>query len=130
MPILCLGGCRIIPNLRVVLSQLPSYPDPQASVSILPVIPKTPSNSAGLLHLARQAKPLLKKTRHRHHEELAQFIDSLAGFAINQDKNVQLERDINQKGQTAQTLKAPNDHRTKISLWRKGIGCTSLEGAI
>jgi len=54
---------------------------------------------------------LLKKSRNSHDMELAELINSLERFAINKDKDLQLERDINQKWQAAQALKAPADRR-------------------
>jgi len=93
------GSGLIPPNARVVLTQLPSYRVSEGPAPTPPPMPPTPFNSAALLHRARQAKLLLKKSRNSHDTELAEFIDSLERFAINKDKDLQLERDINQKWQ-------------------------------
>jgi len=54
------------------------------------------------------------------------LIDSLEKFAISKDKDLQLERDINQKWQAAQALKAPTDRRELKSRF----GGQVLDGAV
>ncbi|RPB27307.1 hypothetical protein L211DRAFT_846138 [Terfezia boudieri ATCC MYA-4762] len=61
-----------------------------------------------MLHKARQAKLLLQqKNQDIDRVELAKLIDSLERFALNTDKDLQLERDILRKWQQAQKLAAP-----------------------
>jgi len=55
-----------------------------------------------MLHKARQAKLLLQwKDQDLDQVELAELVDSLERFALNTDKDLQLERDILGKWQQA-----------------------------
>jgi len=67
------------------------------STSPPPVSP-TPRNSAAMLRKVRQAKLLLqRKDEDLDRAELAGVIDLLERFAINTDKDLQLERDALRK---------------------------------
>jgi len=89
------GSGIIPPNPRKVLTKLPTYRDPEKEskpASPPPVLP-TPRNSAAMVCKARQAKLLLQqKDQDIDRVELAELIDSLERFALNTDKDLQLER--------------------------------------
>ena len=79
-----------------------------SEIYITPASTTTPHNSAAMLRKVRQAKLLLqRKDEDLDRAELAGVIDSLERFAINTDKNLQLERDTLRKWQQAQKLAAP-----------------------
>jgi len=104
-------GSGLIPsNPRKVLTKLPTYRDPEkkSKPASPPPVPPTPRNSAAMLRKARQAKLLLQqKNQDIDRVELAGLIDSLERFALNTDKDLQLERDTLRKWQQTQKLAAP-----------------------
>jgi len=61
-----------------------------------------------MFYKARQGKLLLQqKDQNIHQDELVELIDSLERFALNTNKDLQLEREILRKWQQAQRLAVP-----------------------
>jgi len=88
------GSGLILPNLRKVLTKLPTYRDLEKTTKSTspPPIPPTPCNSAAMLRKARQAKLILQqKDQDIDRVELAELIDFSERFAVNTNKDLQLE---------------------------------------